>query len=134
MTARALKGAVLARLREIPAMASVVYEGEVPKVAGRQWYVVVFTNTGLREIPRFTGSSSQVTQTYTIHSVGLTPDQAQLAADRVMTQLRDFTPTVSGWNTRRMTHEVSMSTQVDRDPTPALFYNVDEFDLVAEQA
>lgn len=131
MTARALKQAVLARLREPSVMANVVYEGAVPAVAGRQWYVVVYTNTGLREIPRFTGNSSQITQTFTIHSVGLTPDQAQLTADRVMTQLLDFRPNVSGWNTRRMTHEVSRPTEVDRDPTPPLFYNVDEFDLVA---
>ncbi len=133
MTGRLLKQAVLARLREPSVMANVVYEGTVPASTSRQWYVAVFTNTGLREVPRLTGRSSQTTQTFTIHSVGLTPDQAQLAADRVMEQLLDFRPTVTGWNCRRMTHEVSIPTQVDRDVTPPLFYCVDEFDLVAER-
>lgn len=133
MTTRARKKAVIDRLKAKASAATGVFEGAVPKDHGRQWYLVVFTNSGLRVRPRFTGPSSGVTQSFTIHSVGTTPEQAQLGAEVVQDQLVDFLPVVAGWNCHRLTHEVSLPVQVDRDITPPLYYCVDEFDLVAER-
>jgi hypothetical protein len=94
VTIRAHKTAVLDRLKADPFLASITFEGIV--TGGPSHYVSVFVNSGFREAERLTGPQATSTFTFTIHSVGSTPDQAQLVAEHVFAQLLDYTPTVTG--------------------------------------
>jgi len=131
---RAHKNAIIARLEADSTLAGRVFEGEVEPDSSRQRYVTVWINSGARSPDRLTGPSAKATFTITLHSVATTPDQAQYVAERVHAQLVDWTPTVPGRRCRRLTHEVSLATQKDADITPALWYQVDEFDLVSDPA
>lgn len=126
---REMKAAVLARLRQDSVLASSTFEGVVTNRPNR--YVAVFSNSGNRTAERFTGSQGTSAQSFTIHSVGTTPDQAQAVADRVFAQLLDWTPTVEGRVCRRMRHEASEPVQIDRDVTPPMFYGVDVFEVTS---
>jgi hypothetical protein len=129
---REMKNAVLARLRADSELASVVFEGVVTNRPNR--YVAVFSDSGWRTAERFTGAQSTSAQSFTVHSVGTTPDQAQFVADRVFTQLLDWTPSVAGRVCRRMRHEASEPVQIDADVTPPLFYAVDVFEVTSSPA
>lgn len=129
---RAHVEAVLARLREDPALADKVFEGVVqnrPPV-----YCTVFANNGFREVERFTGPQSTATFTFTVHSVAADPSKAQQVAEHVFTQLLGFTPTVAGRRCRRIRHAVSRPVEADKDLSPWLWFCVDEFDLTSEPA
>jgi hypothetical protein len=132
VTIRAHKTAVLDRLKADPFLASITFEGIV--TGGPSHYVSVFVNSGFREAERLTGPQATSTFTFTIHSVGSTPDQAQLVAEHVFAQLLDYTPTVTGRRARRIRHAVSQPVQEDRDVTPWIYYCVDQFDLTSEPA
>lgn len=126
---REVKNAVLARLREDPELASSVFEGVVTTRPKR--YVAVFSDSGFRTTERFTGSQSTSAQSFTIHSVGTTPDQAQAMADRVFRQLLDWTPSIPGRVCRRMRHEASEPVQLDTDADVPMFYGVDVFEVTS---
>jgi hypothetical protein len=130
MGIRDAKNAVLSRLREDPILATATYEGVVTDRPDR--YVAVFTNSGMRSADRLTGPHSVTTMTVIVHSVGTTPDQCSLVAERVFAQLVDFTPTIDGVRCRRISPEASQPMQRDDDISPPLYYSVDEFDLVYE--
>ena len=132
MTAAAHCDAIVARLRAHPDLASIVFVGDVPAKTTK--YVVVFPSTPAHSVERFTGANTQEDYTYTINSVGLQPAQALWVADRVVTQLLDFTPTVAGRKCRRLRHPVGRPVDRDKDVTPNLFYAVDQFDLTSSPA
>jgi hypothetical protein len=130
---KALDDAVLERLRSDPALSNSVFMGG--SVSGKpERYVVVWANSGARSADRLEGSQINVTKTYTIHSVGMSVEQARAVNARVMELLLNWRPSVAGWMSQRLKHEVSRPAAVDRDVTPWQHYFVDQFDLYSVPA
>lgn len=121
--------AILSRLREDSVLSTVTFEGAVTDRPQR--YCTVFTNSGYRTVERVTGPSATAEFTYTVHSVGSTPMQAQAVAERVFAQLLDYVPTVEGRQCSRLRHAGSQPVQQDFD-VPDLYYCVDQFDLTSD--
>lgn len=117
------------RLKTDAVLAPVVFEGVVKDRPTR--YVTFFTNSGFREAERFTGPQVTSTQTFTVHSVGTTADQAQFMAEKVFAAVLDRVLVVPGRVCRRVRHASSQPVQLDTDVTPPLFYCVDEFDVTS---
>lgn len=132
MTASAHNKALLARLRAHPDLASIVFEGKVMGAPAK--YVVVYPSTPSHTVERFTGRNTQQDYTYTVHSVGATPEQALWVADRVIAQLLDHVLVVPGRSCRRLRHPVGRPVDEDEDVTPHLFFTVDQFDLTSSPA
>ena len=130
MTIRLHVNAVLARLREDSILATCTYQGVVDDRPTR--FIAVFPDAGFREQSRYTGGQIQETYSFTIHSVGQTPEQAQLLAERVYAQLLGAKLTIAGRVCRPMRSVVSRPIQVDRDVTPVMHYSVDVFELTTE--
>jgi hypothetical protein len=126
---RAHKNAILARLREDSVLSAVTFEGVVTERPER--YCTLFTNSGFRTVERLSAPSATAEFTYTVHSVGSTPDQAQAVAERVFAQLLDFTPTVPARLCGRLRHAASQPVQQDPD-IPNLYFAVDQFDLTSD--
>lgn len=131
MTIRAHKKALLDRLEEDSILAGKVHEGVVPKRVPP--YVSLFTDTGSHQAERFIGPDMTVNYQYLTHSVGETPEQAQLLAEHVAAQFLNWVPAVSGYRCSRLRHPTSPPTQLDRDVDPPLFYCIDEWDLTSRQ-
>jgi hypothetical protein len=127
---QAHKDAILTQLRAHPELATVVYEGVVADRPKR--YCTVWTDSGQRSSDRLTGSSVTATFTYVIHSVGIDPHQAQWVADRVFTQLLDWTPDIPGFRSRRIRHTATVPVQRDPDGLPPVYFCVDEFTLTTQ--
>lgn len=123
---RAIDNAIFTRLREVIGL-PVFPGGEVEGQPSR--YVVVWVNSGARSADRYTNEQINVSKTYTVHSVGLTMEQAGWVNDKVLEQLINFRPTVDAWSFQRLKHAVSRPAQIDRDVNPPLAYLVDQFDL-----
>lgn len=124
--------AILARLRAHPGLASIVFDGAVTGSPSK--YVVVYTSTPRTVSSRYTGSTDESEITYTVHSVGVDTRQAIWVADRVHAQLVDFIPTVPGYSCSRLAHPVNRPIAADTSANPALWYAVDQFDLVTSPA
>lgn len=129
---RAHKQAILERLRQDSVLSPVTFEGVVTDRPQR--YCTVFTNSGFRTVERLAGPSATATFTFTVHSVGTTPEQAQAVAERVFAQLLDYTPTVTGRLCGRLRHAASQPVQLDTDGGTNLYYCVDEFDITTDPA
>lgn len=123
---RAVDAAIFARLEEVDGL-PVFPGGEVVGQPAR--YVVVWVNSGARSADRFTQEQVNISKTYTVHSVGLTMEQAGWVNERVIAQLVNFRPFVEGWSFERLKHSVSRPAQPARDVKPPLAYLVDQFDL-----
>lgn len=91
-------------------------------------------DSGYREVERFTGAHDLATFAITVHSVGTTSEQAQLVAERVMAQLLDYTPTISGRSCRRIRHAASRPVALDEGVSPPMYFCVDVFDLSSTPA
>lgn len=124
---RDVKQAVIAQLDADPVLN--VYDSEAPTNAG-QSYVIVYINGGNRAPDRFMGYSNTALFTVTVHSVGLTADQAQFMQEHVLAQLVDWTPTVDDHTAHRIRHEVSLPVRVDTDAATKRWFTVDQFDLL----
>lgn len=129
---RAHKQAIIDRLKADPFLAAITFDGLVTD--GPSHYASVFMNNGYREAERLTGPPVTATFTATIHSVGTTPDQAQLVAEHVFAQLLGHTPTVTDRQCRRIRHAASQPVQADRDVTPWIWFCADQFDLTSDPA
>lgn len=129
---RAHVDAVLARLRSDSILSDSTFDGQVSGSPAR--YCVVYASGGARVSERLTGRSVFAEFTFTIHSVGSTPEQARLVEERVIAQLLDWTPTIAGRNCRRTVHAISRPVAMDKDVSPPLFYAVDGFDLTTAPA
>ena len=130
MSIRAVKNAFLDAIREDATLAHIVWEGTVKDRPSR--YVSVHTDSGVREVGRFTGPQTTSTQTFTVHSVGETPDKAQEVAERVFAQVLDRVLVVPNRACRRVRHGSSQPAQLSDDVSPALYFCVDEFDVTSE--
>jgi hypothetical protein len=129
VSTRAVKNALLSRLREDASLKSIVHEGVVTDRPSR--YVTVYADTGRRSAGRLTGPQTTATQYFTVHSVGTTPDKAQEVAERVITQLCDHVLLVEGRDCWPVTHEESQPAALDADSNPPLHYCIDEFEVVS---
>jgi hypothetical protein len=129
---RAHANAIVARLKEDQILAAATFQGVVTNRPAR--YCTVFIDSGARAVERFNGLQSEATFGVTVHSVGTTAEQAQLVAERVMAQLLDYRPTVTGRDCRRLRHVSSVPVDLDTDTTPPLYYSVDQFDLTSSPA
>jgi hypothetical protein len=130
VTIRVHVDAVLARLRVDPVLAGCTFQGVVLNRPER--YVTVHSDNGFREQDRF--AAGQLTQTFsfTVHTVGRSPEQSQALAERVYAQLLGVTLVIPGRRARRIRSVVSRPTALDRDVDPPLFYGVDVFELTSE--
>ena len=115
--------AVLARLRSDAQLANAVYEGTVTNPPAR--YVSVFAPIGSDHSDRLAGPSNVNDTTYTIHSVGVTVEQAKWAARRVQALLTDYA--IDGVGT--LSHPMSIGPRLDREANPPLWFVVDQYDL-----
>lgn len=131
------KNAVLARLRADSALVNKVHDGIVQSPDGKPVegpYCVVYVNGGDRQEERLLGGQTRANFTFTIHSVGKTPEEAQAVVSHVYKQLLGFTPMISGrvcWPIRSV---VTQATRLDKDVLPPMFYAVDEFTLSSSKA
>lgn len=124
---RAHDTALQNRIRQVPALAQAVFDGEV---AGRpQMYVLVHSNRGIARPDRLAGPSLRRRQTYWVHSVGASKKQADAVAEAVIVQLVDTILTVPGFTCERITHEASEPVQKDDSRQPVVYFGVDQFDF-----
>jgi hypothetical protein len=121
--------ALLDRLRADSILAPVVFEGDVVGKPGG--YVVFYSSQPSHSVERLTGEQTQEDYTFTTVSVGLTPTQARVMADRVVAQLLNFVPTVPGRVCRRLRHPVGRPIEREEDSNPSLWYFTDQWDLTS---
>lgn len=115
------------RIREVPALAQSVFDGEV---TGRpQMYVLVTSNRGIARPDRLAGPALRRRQTYWVRSVGASKDQAVAVAEKVIGQLVDTILDVPGFTCERITHEASEPVQKDDSRQPVVYVGVDQFDF-----
>jgi hypothetical protein len=124
---RAHDAAILARIRAVPALTNNVFDDEV--TGKPQMYVSVHSNRGIARSDRLSGPSLRRRQTYWVHSVGASKQQADAVAEKVIAQLLDWIPVVTGWQCERITHEASEPVQKDASRQPVLYFGVDQFDF-----
>lgn len=129
--------ALLERLRTDTALAEVVFDTEAKQASGgvvQPPYVVVYSNAGDRVEARLTGSQTRNTTTFTIHSVGATAEQARAVSRKLYALLLGYRPTVSGQTCWPFKAVVSQPVRLDKDVLPAVYYGVDEFQLMTTPA
>lgn len=129
--------ALLARLREDSALATIVVDGAVDPTAGVKLppYVVVYVDSGLRSVER--ESSEQPTKAdfrITTHSVGSDANQARFFAGKVLDKFLGWKPTVTGWDPRVVQHSRSFPVQSDTSIVPASQYLTDGFTMTSRKA
>lgn len=123
--------AVLDRLAQHHDLDGAVYEGATVPV-GTKAYVTVWVDSGRRRTDRLAGSSNTAEFTFTVHSVGSQPYQAQALAECVFTQLLDWTPEVAGFQPHRLRHTATLPVERDPDGRPTVYYCTDEFTLTTQ--
>jgi len=131
VTLRKTAEAVKVRLQEDTILNGSTFQGVVTNRPSR--YVTFFLSGGQRTKGRFTGPSSVADYTMTTHSVGTTPEQAQLVEERVQSKLVDWTPVVAGFSCRRLQHDGSQPIEIDTDVSPPLYYIASSYGLTMEQ-
>jgi hypothetical protein len=121
---RAHVNAVKALLSAVPNVT--VYDAKVPDNATYP-YVVVYADGGLASVNNLAAASSWRDWRFQTTSVGTTPDQARLIAEKAQAALLDATPTVTGRSCGRIQHDVSRDIQRDDDVVPPVLYAVDRW-------
>lgn len=134
---RAHKAAVLARLRSDTALASVVVDGAVdpnaPAVVAP--YVVVFMDSGMRSVERHSSvTPTQADFRITIQSVGVDVEQAEFFAEKGLSLLLGWAPTVTGWAPVAIQHKRTAPPQTDRSVNPATQFISDVFSMTSRRA
>jgi hypothetical protein len=124
---RAHDAAILARIRQVPALAGAVFDDEV--TGKPQRYVLVHSNRGIARPDRLAGPSLRRRQTYWIHSVGISKALADAVAEKVIAQLLDWIPVVPGFTSERISHEASQPVQKDDSRQPVVYFGADQFDF-----
>lgn len=127
MTVNGHVQAVIDRIRTDPQLASVVFDGDVKGNPER--YVNVWNDTGYWGGHDFHIHQVDADVTFTIHSVGMTRQQAVWVSDRVRALLLDWTPIIPGRRCWRIRSAGSQPVQKDTDVTPPKFFAVDRFTL-----
>lgn len=106
------------------------YPGADAKVPLTYPYWVIHPSDGRDTADRLTGPYSTAHPRFTVWSVGLTADQAGIAAENVRAALIvngfGVTPEIDGEVSRRVWYSSPVPIQVDTTKTPALVYHVAE--------
>lgn len=131
MTARLHHTALMVRLKSTGGIDD-AYDGKVPKDLQR--WAKVYPPANWRSQTRFAGLRTTQNFTWTVHSVGLSVDEAMWVQERVGLKLDDALLTVPGWNPRRLNHVVSRPMNIDESGPVPLHYVVDQFDLISDPA
>jgi len=127
--------AVVARIQEIPALASKTFKLVAPKNAQGQVtatapYVVVQPADGIDTQERFTGGRTAQHPRFVLHIVGSSYDNAQTVTELVKAKFIangfGININVTGDTGRNLHWEAAQPTQVDNDLTPPLIYNTVE--------
>lgn len=119
--------AVLTKIREDEKLTGVVFEGDV--TGDPELYVNVWHDTGTYDHHTQSGLQTDLTVTFTIHSVGDSAWSAAYASGRVTAQLLNFLPTVEGRKCWRMRHAGSQPVRPDTQVAPEKYFAVDRFTL-----
>lgn len=107
-------------------LAGLVFVAEVTGTAPSR-YALIFPSSPDREVSRATGPQSELTYSFTVHSVGNHPDSAMWVAER-------FTAAVIGkrlnpaWG--RVRHVGGEPMRRDDSVAPGVHFLVDEFEIV----
>lgn len=119
--------AVLDRLRADEEITKQLFEGDVTGDPDLYWNV--FHDTGYWDFHSMEGSQTDVTVTFTVHSVGIERWQAAWGSGRVTAQLLNFVPTIPGRTCWRIRAAGSSPIQRDDDGEVPRFLAVDRFTL-----
>ena len=122
-----------AAIEAVPALALAVYvtiaenrDGSPVEVP----YVVIHPMDGQDDTDRLTGPNATQNPRFTVHSIGLTYEQAAWAAEQVkavvMVNGLGVVPTVSGERSERVWYSVPQPVQTDKTVTPNLLYHTAE--------
>lgn len=106
-----------------------VYEGKVEDAPER--YASVWPSIGGRGAERLDLHSIQITPSFTVHSVGTTPEQARWVGDRVMFQVLDVRPDILGRSCWPIRLTASQPVREDDNLHPGLWYQVDVFEFTS---
>lgn len=131
MTARLHHAALMSLVKSSGGLTD-AYDGEVPQ--GLRRWAKVFPPAGWSSQFRMSGLRTAKTFTWTIHSVGLTVEEALWAQERVLLKLENAQLVVEGWRPQRVRHEVSRPMDMDESGPQPLMFIVDQFDLYSEPA
>lgn len=119
--------AILARIRARPALAHLVFEGDV--TGDPEVYVNVYHDTGFFTGHDLNEHQTDVEITLTIHGIGTTREQAVWASSAVTAQLLGFVPIVHGRRCWRLRQAGSQPVTKDMDATPPKFFTADRWVL-----
>lgn len=114
-----------------PILSGSTFQGVVLNRPNR--YMTFFLSGGPRKQSRLTGPSSVYDYVVVTHSVGTTPEQAQLVEERTQKQFVDWRPNLDGFDCRRMQLSDSQPIELDRDVNPPLYYIASTYGLTMEE-
>lgn len=133
-----------ALIQEIPALASktfvtiVRYPAPNESTAVTVPYLVIHPADGSDEATRLTGPRATQNPRFTLHSVGLTAEQATWVAkvvkDKLIITGLGITPTIAGERPGSVWWSSPIPLQIDTDVTPALCYHVAECGFSSDPA
>lgn len=132
--------AVLARIREIPAVASKTYAVVVPKDGNgappARPYVVVYPADGIDTQERFTGGRNEQHPRFTLHIVGSSYDNVATVTALVKAKFISdgfgIPLVITDERTRNLYWSSPVPVQVDTDVVPAIPYQVIELGFDSE--
>lgn len=141
-TATTIDDALLALIRQDPALADTTFLGElrgpdgarIPVAAAPSRYVLVHGNRGVIRPDRFTGPARRRRKTYWVHAVGQSQRQVEAISERVLARVLNVRLVVPGWVCDPITHEASQPVSVDESSKPPRYLGVDQLDLYASPA
>lgn len=132
---------VLARIREIPALASKTYALIAPKDANGKLpaapFVVAHPADGIDTQERFTGPRSTQHPRFTLHVVGSSYDNVATVTALIKAKFVDahgfgIPPVITGWACRSLVWSSPLPVQVDNDIVPPVPYQVIELGFTAD--
>lgn len=126
MASRPHTNALLAWLREVPELASIVFDGRVPGQAPSR-YVLVFPHSMGHEVDRFAGSQRPLVARHTLHCVGSVPAEAQWLVDKVQSRLVNARIPVAGRKSGRVRHESGDPMRTDTSAGAAVYFFADDY-------
>lgn len=127
MSSRDHTKALLAYLRGVPELASIVFDGYVKGTAPPE-YVLVFAESLEHDVDRMAGRQRGVTARHTIHCISTVPAAAQVLADRVSSRLVGARIPVPGYSSSPVKHTGGDPMRLDSSVPPAVYFLADDYE------
>lgn len=127
MSSRDHTRALLAFLRGVPELASIVFDGRVTGAAPPE-YVLVFAQSLEYDVDRLAGRQRGVAARHTVHCVSVAPGAAQLLADRVSARLVGARIPVPGRSSSPVRHVGGDPMRLDSSVPPAVYFLADDYE------